>query len=160
MWFDGCFSIYFGRENSKYLLTYLLCQFELVLSSILFLCLNPQSGQKMSDDVTLGNVSPRLGSNLSLPISYVILWVSSTGNFLGTPWGKCQLFIQKLPIIWCGFWEKWDFENVNYVKNETLKLWILWKVRFSKWPRIDHAKMMNFENSFSREKKNHNWILI
>ena len=30
----------------------------------------------------------------------------------------------------CEFIEKWHFENVNFVKNETLKLWILWKWDF------------------------------
>ena len=41
-------------------------------------------------------------------------------------------------ILWkisfwkCEFCQKWDFENVNFVKNETLKLWILWKVRLWK----------------------------
>ena len=25
--------------------------------------------------------------------------------------------------------KKWDFENVNFMKNETLKMWILWKIR-------------------------------
>ena len=30
------------------------------------------------------------------------------------------------------FCVKLDFENVNFVKNETLKLWILWKIRLWK----------------------------
>ena len=30
------------------------------------------------------------------------------------------------------FCEKWDLQNVNFVKNETLKLWILSKTRFTK----------------------------
>ena len=29
----------------------------------------------------------------------------------------------------CEFWEKWDFEIVNFVKNVILKMWILWKMR-------------------------------
>ena len=43
-------------------------------------------------------------------------------NFLSknTPFQKCE------------FCEKWDFENVNFVKIKILKLWILWKLRFSK----------------------------
>ena len=32
----------------------------------------------------------------------------------------------------CEFWEKWDFENVNFVTNEILKMWIFWKMRFWK----------------------------
>ena len=32
----------------------------------------------------------------------------------------------------CEFCEKWDFENVNFVKNEISKMWISWKIRFSK----------------------------
>ena len=30
----------------------------------------------------------------------------------------------------CEFCEKWDFRIVNFVKNETLEMWILWKLRF------------------------------
>ena len=40
----------------------------------------------------------------------------------------------------CKFGEKWDFENVNFVKNETLQLWILWKVRFSKCEFLDKLR--------------------
>jgi len=43
-------------------------------------------------------------------------WLSYLG--LG---GKKQLFIYKWPRIWC-------LKNVNFVKNETLKAWILWKM--------------------------------
>ena len=67
------------------------------------------------------------------------------GSF-ATHWDKNQFLIQKLPRIWClkmwilwkvrlwkcEFCEKWDLENVNYVKNENLKLWILSKMRFWK----------------------------
>ena len=38
-------------------------------------------------------------------------------------WGKNQLFIQKLSRFWC-------LKNMNFVKNETLEMWILWKMRF------------------------------
>ena len=44
----------------------------------------------------------------------------------GSHWGKNQLFIQKLPRIWY-------FKNVNFVKNAILKMWILWRMRFSKY---------------------------
>ena len=37
-------------------------------------------------------------------------------------WGKNQIFIQKLPKMWC-------FKNVNFAKNEIWKLWILSKMR-------------------------------
>ena len=37
-------------------------------------------------------------------------------------WDKKQLLIQKLPRIWC-------LKNVNFVNNELLKMWILWKMR-------------------------------
>ena len=39
-----------------------------------------------------------------------------------TTWGKTQLFIQKFLRNWC-------LKNVNFVKNEILKMWILWKMR-------------------------------
>ena len=32
----------------------------------------------------------------------------------------------------CEFCEKWDFENVNFVKIEISELWILWKIRLQK----------------------------
>ena len=81
---------------------------------------------------------------------------------LNTPLTRCQsyvngfknhLFIQKFHRIWFlwkkGLWkawilwkmrlwkyefcEKWDFENVNFVKNEILKTWILRKMRLKFW---------------------------
>ena len=30
----------------------------------------------------------------------------------------------------CEFCQKWDFKNVNFVRNETLKMWVLTKMRF------------------------------
>ena len=30
----------------------------------------------------------------------------------------------------CEFCQKWDFENVNFVKNDALKMWILTKMGF------------------------------
>ena len=38
----------------------------------------------------------------------------------------------KMRLWKCEFCEKWDFENMNFVKNETLKMWILWKMRLWK----------------------------
>ena len=32
-------------------------------------------------------------------------------------------------VVKCEFCEKWDFENVNFVKNETFKMWIFSKMR-------------------------------
>ena len=46
----------------------------------------------------------------------------------------------------CELCEKWDFENVNFVKNEILKMWILWKIRFWKcefWEKWDF-EIVNF----------------
>ena len=37
---------------------------------------------------------------------------------------------KNLMIEKCEFWEKWDFENVIFVENETLKTWILSKIKF------------------------------
>ena len=42
---------------------------------------------------------------------------------LFTHWGKNQLFIHELPRIWY-------LKNVNFVKNEALKMRILWKMIF------------------------------
>jgi len=41
---------------------------------------------------------------------------------------KCE-FCEKLKCWDCKFREKWDIENVNFAKNETLKMWILSKMR-------------------------------
>ena len=63
-----------------------------------------------------------------------------------THWGKNPLFIQKFPWFWYvkemwilkmrfqkgEFCKKWDFRNVNFVKNEILEMWILQKLRFQK----------------------------
>ena len=46
-----------------------------------------------------------------------------------THWGKNQLFYpeitKNLMFEKCEFCEKWDFENVNFVKNEISERWIL-----------------------------------
>ena len=47
-----------------------------------------------------------------------------------------KFFIQKLPRIWC-------LKNVNFVKNKTLKLWILWKMRL--W-NCEFCQKWDFEN--------------
>ena len=39
---------------------------------------------------------------------------------------KCE-FLWKKRLWNCEFCEKIDFENVNFVKNEIFKVWILWK---------------------------------
>ena len=41
----------------------------------------------------------------------------------------------------CEFCEKWDFQNVNLVKNENLKMWILWKMMFSKGEFSDKLRI-------------------
>ena len=46
----------------------------------------------------------------------------------------------------CEFCEKWDFEIVNFVENETLKLWILWKM--SLW-NCEFCEKLDFENVIS-----------
>ena len=44
--------------------------------------------------------------------------------------------------LWkCEFCEKWDFENVNFVKSEIFTMWTLWKVRFS---QCDFLKKWGF----------------
>ena len=47
---------------------------------------------------------------------------------------KCEFCEKSWKMrLWnCEFCEKWDFEIVNFVKNGTLKVWILWKMRLSK----------------------------
>ena len=44
---------------------------------------------------------------------------------------KCE-FCENRDFEIVNFVKKWGLENVNFVKNETLKLWILGKLRFSK----------------------------
>ena len=43
----------------------------------------------------------------------------------------------------CEFCEKCDFENVNVVKNKTLKMWILWKM--ISW-KCEFCEKWDFEN--------------
>ena len=44
--------------------------------------------------------------------------------------------VWKMWILWnmrfwkCEFYDKWDFENMNFVKSEILKMWTYWKLRF------------------------------
>ena len=45
-------------------------------------------------------------------------------------------------IFWkCEFCEKWDFESVNFVKNEILKVWILSKVRLWNWEFLEKLRI-------------------
>ena len=41
----------------------------------------------------------------------------------------------------CEFCVKWDSENVNFVKSEISKMWILWKVRLSKCEFLDKLRI-------------------
>ena len=47
---------------------------------------------------------------------------------------KCDFWLKLVPSLWilwkmifseCEFCQKWYFQNVNFVKNETFKMWIL-----------------------------------
>ena len=86
-------------------------------------------------DWSKGNLTQNSRIQSKPGIPEVVLY---TFNFyVATHWDKRQLFIQKLPLVWClkmwilwkmrlckcEFCEKWDFENVNFMKNETLKMW-------------------------------------
>ena len=46
----------------------------------------------------------------------------------------------------CEFCEKWDFDIVNFVKNETFKMWILDKLRIFAPVWCFHAVMIKREN--------------
>ena len=65
------------------------------------------------------HVKPRLSDWVGLHLRFLQgVPISSSQYFkaqLGTLGAKTQLFIQKLPRIWC-------LKNVNFVKNEILKL--------------------------------------
>ena len=83
-------------------------------------------------------------SNFETPEKY------GTKGFLGTLFSKNQLFIQKLSRIWC-------LKNVKFVENETLKLWILWKMRF--W-KCEFCEKCDFENgNFVKNEILKLWIL-
>ena len=64
-----------------------------------------------------------------------ILWKNETLK-LWILWKNETL---KMWILWkmrlwnCEFCEKWDVENVNFVKNEIFKLWILSKMKLFHW---------------------------
>ena len=83
-------------------------------------------------DWSKGNLTQNSRIQSKPGIPEVVLY---TFNFyVATHWGKRQLFIQKLPLVWClkmwilwkmrlckcEFCEKWDFENVNFAKHEIL----------------------------------------
>jgi len=53
--------------------------------------------------------------------------------------GQIQLFIQKFPGLSC-------LKNMNFVKNHTLKMWILWKITFRKCELCEksHLENVNF----------------
>ena len=38
---------------------------------------------------------------------------------------------------------KWDFKNVNFVKNGIFKLWILWKVWFSNYEFCENCEFFD-----------------
>ena len=61
-------------------------------------------------------------------ISHLIFIIKENYWPCSTHWGKNQLFIQKLPWIWC-----LKIMNMNYVKNEISEMWILWKMTFQKY---------------------------
>ena len=41
---------------------------------------------------------------------------------------------QNLMFEKCEFCEKWDFENLNFVKDDVLKMWIFWNMIFWRCP--------------------------
>ena len=51
----------------------------------------------------------------------------------------------------CEFCEKRDSENVNFDKNEALKVWILWKIRI--W-KCEFCEKWNLENMNFVKKEN------
>ena len=57
----------------------------------------------------------------------------------------------------CEYYEKWNFENVNFVKYEILKLWILWKMRL--W-KCEFCEKWDFEIvNFVKNEILEMWIL-
>ena len=65
-------------------------------------------------------------------------------------WGENQLFTQKLP-------RNWFFKNVKFVKNDTLKMWILWKLSFQK---CEFCKNWDFRIvNFVKNETSEMWIL-
>ena len=63
----------------------------------------------------------------------------------------------KMKLWKCDFCENWSFENVNFVKNETLKLWILWKMRL--W-NYEFCQKWDFHNvNFVKNEDLKMWIL-
>ena len=60
--------------------------------------------------------------------------------------------------LWnCEFFEKWDSQIVNFLKNETLKLWIVWNMRL--W-NCDFCEKWDFENvNFVKNETFKKWFL-
>ena len=59
--------------------------------------------------------------------SLKILWSFSVSVTLGQKPSFYPEISKNLMFENCGFCEKWGSEIVNFVKNKTLKMWILWK---------------------------------
>ena len=67
-------------------------------------------------------------------------WDFENVNFVKIRFWKCE-FWQKWDFENLNFGKKWDFESVNFGKNEILKMWISWKVRFSKCEFLDKLRI-------------------
>ena len=93
---------------------------------------------------------------LQIYLSLFRLVINVFNNFEGhawafchayTHWGKKTTFYTEITNNFmfekCEFCEKWDFQNMNFVKNRTLKMWILWKIRFSK---CEFCEILDFQN--------------
>ena len=91
---------------------------------------------------------------MSVLSKVLIVHTGAKNNFLSRNYPEYDVW--KMWILWkiglwkCEFCEKWDFENVNlvkneilkilnFVKNEILKMWILWKMRRSKCEFSDNS---------------------
>ena len=52
-------------------------------------------------------------------------------------------FCQKIRLWKCEFWQKWEFDNVNFVKNDIFKMWISSKLVISK---CEFCQKWDFQN--------------
>jgi len=52
-------------------------------------------------------------------------------------------------FVKCEFFQKWDFEIVNFVKKENVKMWILWKMRIWKceFCQKRESEIVNFDKN-------------
>ena len=88
-----------------------------------------------------------------LSVNFNLLFLINQYDTLGQ---KPTFYQKKIPRIWCSFCQKSYLKNVNFVKNEIFKMWILWKM--SLW-KCEFCQKWGFEDvNFVKNESLKMWI--